>query len=125
MLVSHPLKGCGAAGKAYAENANRVARCVQQRSSRDLLFICTYVRICWRLPAPERGVGLEESHREAERSFSYVIDTCGGKHLDAFVKADVNKCGGSLIEHELAGSSLARVFGTVHLVTKFVASELG
>jgi hypothetical protein len=47
-----------------------------------------------------KGVGrLEASRREVGRSCGCVIDACG--------------------------SSIARVFGPVHLVAKFVASELG
>lgn len=64
-------------------------------------------------------------HRAAERSCGYVMDVCGNKDITAYTKADANALRDNLIERELAGSSITRVFGTVRSVINFAAAEIG
>lgn len=64
-------------------------------------------------------------HRAAQRSYGYVIDTCGDKELTAYPKADANSFRDALVERGLAGSSITRVFGSVRSVINFAVSEQG
>lgn len=64
-------------------------------------------------------------HRAAERSCGYVIDTCGDKDISAYKRTDANAFRDALIERQLSGSSITRIFGTVRSVINFAASEIG
>jgi len=64
-------------------------------------------------------------HRAAERSCGYVIDACGDKDISRYTRADANAFRDALIERQLSGSSITRVFGTVRSVINFAASEIG
>jgi len=80
------------------------------------------VRIYLRL----KGHGRPDTfHRAAERACGYVIDACGDKDLTDYVKADANAFRDVLLKRQMAGSSIARIFGTVRAVTNFTSSELG
>ncbi len=63
--------------------------------------------------------------RAAERSCGYVIDVCGDKDLLAYTKSDATRFRDALIERNLTGSSITRIFGTVRSVINFAASEAG
>ena len=64
-------------------------------------------------------------HRAAERSCSYVLDTCDDKQLTDYTKADADAFRDALIKRGMAGSSITRVFGTVRSVVNFAASKDG
>lgn len=80
------------------------------------------VAIYLRLKGRDRPVTFK---RAAERSCGYVIDICGDKDLLSYTKADATHFRDVLIERELAGSSITRIFGTVRSVINFAASEIG
>jgi integrase len=80
------------------------------------------VAIYLRLKGRDRPVTFK---RAAERSCGYVIDICGDKDLLSYTKADATRFRDVLIERELAGSSITRIFGTVRSVINFAASEIG
>lgn len=80
------------------------------------------VAIYLRLKGRDRPVTFK---RAAERSCGYVIDICGDKDLLSYAKADATRFRDVLIERELAGSSITRIFGTVRSVINFAASEIG
>jgi hypothetical protein len=80
--------------------------------------VLTYLRL--------KGQGRPETfHRAAHRSCRYVIDVCGDKPLTDCTKADANKFRDDLIKRGLAGSSITRIFGTVHAVFNFAVAEVG
>jgi len=80
------------------------------------------VRIYLRL----KGHGRPDTfQRAAERACGYVIDACGDKDLTDYTKTNANAFRDTLLERKMAGSSIARIFGTVRAVINFTSSELG
>lgn len=63
--------------------------------------------------------------RTTERACGYVIDICGDKNLLEFTKSDATRFRDALIEKQLAGSSISRIFGVVRSVINTAASETG
>ena len=59
------------------------------------------------------------------RSCGYLIDCCGMKNLDEYVRSDATKFRDYLFAKGLNGASVARVFGTVRAVINLALSEFG
>ncbi len=59
------------------------------------------------------------------RSCGYLIDCCGMKNLDEYVRSDATKFRDYLFSKGLNGASVARVFGTVRAVINLALSEFG
>jgi integrase len=74
---------------------------------------------------------LKGNHRPAtfeaavRRSCGYLIDCCGMKNLDEYVRSDATKFRDYLFAKGLNGASVARVFGTVRAVINLALSEFG
>ncbi len=72
---------------------------------------------------------LKGSHRSTtfeaavRRSCGYLIDCCGMKNLDEYVRSDATKFRDYLFAKGLNGASVARVFGTVRAVINLALSE--
>ena len=63
--------------------------------------------------------------RAAQRSCGYLIDVCGDKPIDTYLKSDANAFRDALVKRGMAGSSITRIFGTVRSVINFASSEEG
>ena len=73
-----------------------------------------------------KGKGRPETfHRAAERSCGYLIDVCGDKEITSYSRSDATRFRDSLVQRELAGSSMTRIIGNVRAVINLAASELG
>jgi len=73
-----------------------------------------------------KGSGKSKTfHQAAQRNCGYVIDTCGDKPIDCYTKSDANSFRDDLINRDMAGSSMTRIFGTVRSVFNFCTSEAG
>jgi len=59
------------------------------------------------------------------RSCGYLIDCCGLKDLDDYVRSDATKFRDYLFAKGLNGASVARIFGTVRAVINLALSEFG
>jgi len=59
------------------------------------------------------------------RSCGYLIDCCGMKNLDEYVRSDATKFRDYLFAKGLNGASVARIFGTVRAVINLALSEFG
>ena len=74
---------------------------------------------------------LKGNHRPAtfeaavRRSCVYLIDCCGMKNLDEYVRSDATKFRDYLFAKGLNGASVTRVFGTVRAVINLALSEFG
>ena len=74
---------------------------------------------------------LKGNHRPAtfeaavRRSCGYLIDCCGMKNLDEYVRSDATKFRDYLFAKGLNGASVTRVFGTVRAVINLALSEFG
>ena len=74
---------------------------------------------------------LKGNHRPAtfeaavRRSCGYLIDCCGMKNLDEYVRSDATQFRDYLFAKGLNGASVARIFGTVRAVINLALSEFG
>jgi integrase len=74
---------------------------------------------------------LKGNHRPAtfeaavRRSCGYLIDSCGMKNLDEYVRSDATQFRDYLFTKGLNGASVARIFGTVRAVINLAISEFG
>ena len=74
---------------------------------------------------------LKGNHRPAtfeaavRRSCGYLIDSCGMKNLDEYVRSDATQFRDYLFAKGLNGASVARIFGTVRAVINLAISEFG
>ena len=113
----HLLRLNGSAGRAAVPTQH-----LPSESESATVKLSEAVAIYLRLKGRDRPVTF---HRAAERSCGYVIDVCGDKDLQAYVRADATRFRDALIERGLTGSSIARILGTVRAVVNFAASEVG
>ena len=58
-------------------------------------------------------------------SCGYLIDCCGMKNLDEYVRSDATKFRDYLFAKDLTGASVARIFGTIRAVINLAISEFG
>ena len=80
------------------------------------------VAVYLRLKGNHRPTTFEAAVR---RSCGYLIDCCGMKNLDEYVRSDATKFRDYLFAKGLNGASVARVFGTVRAVINLAISEFG
>ena len=80
------------------------------------------VAVYLRLKGNSRPTTFEAAVR---RSCGYLIDCCGMKNLDEYVRSDATKFRDYLFAKGLNGASVARVFGTVRAVINLALSEFG
>ena len=80
------------------------------------------VAVYLRLKGNDRPPTFEAAVR---RSCGYLIDCCGLKDLDDYVRSDANKFRDYLFAKGLNGASVARIFGTVRAVINLALSEFG
>ena len=80
------------------------------------------VAVYLRLKGLDRPPTFEAAVR---RSCGYLIDCCGMKNLDEYVRSDATKFRDYLFAKGLNGASVARVFGTVRAVINLALSEFG
>ena len=57
------------------------------------------------------------------RSSGYLVDCCGMKELNNYVRSDATKFRYYLFDKGLNGASVARIFGTVRAVINLALSE--
>ena len=60
-----------------------------------------------------------------KRACGYLIDSCGMKNLDEYVRSDATQFRDYLFAKGLNGASVARIFGTVRAVINLALSEFG
>ena len=80
------------------------------------------VAVYLRLKGNHRPTTFEAAVR---RSCGYLIDCCGMKNLDEYVRSDATKFRDYLFAKGLNGASVARIFGTVRAVINLAISEFG
>jgi integrase len=80
------------------------------------------VAVYLRLKGHDRPPTFEAAVR---RSCGYLIDCCGMKNLDEYVRSDATKFRDYLFAKGLNGASVARIFGTVRAVINLALSEFG
>ena len=80
------------------------------------------VTVYMRLKGNDRPPTFEAAVR---RSCGYLIDCCGMKNLDEYVRSDATKFRDYLFAKGLNGASVARIFGTVRAVINLALSEFG
>jgi integrase len=80
------------------------------------------VAVYLRLKGNSRPTTFEAAVR---RSCGYLIDCCGMKNLDEYVRSDATKFRDYLFAKGLNGASVTRVFGTVRAVINLALSEFG
>ena len=80
------------------------------------------VAVYLRLKGNSRPTTFEAAVR---RSCGYLIDCCGMKNLDEYVRSDATKFRDYLFAKGLNGASVARIFGTVRAVINLALSEFG
>ena len=80
------------------------------------------VAVYLRLKGNHRPTTFEAAVR---RSCGYLIDCCGMKNLNEYVRSDATKFRDYLFAKGLNGASVARVFGTVRAVINLALSEFG
>ncbi|SEQ86528.1 Phage integrase family protein [Loktanella sp. DSM 29012] len=81
---------------------------------------------CVEIYLGQKGVGKGDTFkRAATRNCGYVIKYCGNLYIDQLTKAHANKLRDALVAKGMAGSSIARILGTVRSVLNFAASEEG
>ena len=80
------------------------------------------VAVYLRLKGNDRPPTFEAAVR---RSCGYLIDCCGMKNLDEYVRSDATKFRDYLFAKGLNGASVARIFGTVRAVINLALSEFG
>ena len=80
------------------------------------------VAVYLRLKGNHRPTTFEVAVR---RSCGYLIDCCGMKNLDEYVRSDATKFRDYLFAKGLNGASVARIFGTVRAVINLALSEFG
>ena len=80
------------------------------------------VAVYLRLKGNHRPTTFEAAVR---RSCGYLIDCCGMKNLDEYIRSDATKFRDYLFAKGLNGASVARVFGTVRAVINLALSEFG
>ena len=80
------------------------------------------VAVYLRLKGNHRPTTFEAAVR---RSCGYLIDCCGMKNLDEYVRSDATKFRDYLFAKGLNGASVTRVFGTVRAVINLALSEFG
>ena len=80
------------------------------------------VAVYLRLKGNHRPTTFEAAVR---RSCGYLIDCCGMKNLEEYVRSDATKFRDYLFAKGLNGASVARIFGTVRAVINLALSEFG
>jgi hypothetical protein len=80
------------------------------------------VAVYLRLKGLDRPPTFEAAVR---RSCGYLIDCCGMKNLDEYVRSDATQFRDYLFAKGLNGASVARIFGTVRAVINLALSEFG
>ena len=80
------------------------------------------VAVYTRLKGNDRPPTFEAAVR---RSCGYLIDCCGMKNLDEYVRSDATKFRDYLFAKDLNGASVARIFGTIRAVINLAISEFG
>ena len=80
------------------------------------------VAVYLRLKGNDRPPTFEAAVR---RSCGYLIDCCGLKDLDDYVRSEATKFRDYLFAKGLNGASVARIFGTVRAVINLALSEFG
>ena len=80
------------------------------------------VAVYLRLKGIHRPATFEAAVR---RSCGYLIDSCGMKNLDEYVRSDATQFRDYLFAKGLNGASVARIFGTVRAVINLAISEFG
>ena len=80
------------------------------------------VAVYLRLKGLDRPPTFEAAVR---RSCGYLIDCCGMKNLDEYVRSDATKFRDYLFAKGLNGASVARIFGIVRAVINLALSEFG
>ena len=80
------------------------------------------VAVYLRLKGNHRPTTFEAAVR---RSCGYLIDCCGMKNLDEYVRSDATQFRDYLFAKGLNGASVARIFGTVRAVINLALSEFG
>jgi len=80
------------------------------------------VTVYMRLKGNDRPPTFEAAVR---RSCGYLIDCCGMKNLDEYVRSDATQFRDYLFAKGLNGASVARIFGTVRAVINLALSEFG
>ena len=101
--------------------ANAVQDPIAEPSSENHSFKAA-VAIYLRLKGNGRPPTFEAAVR---RSCGYLIDCCGMKDLDDYVRSDATKFRDYLFAKGLNGASVARIFGTVRAVINLALSEFG
>jgi integrase len=80
------------------------------------------VAVYLRLKGNHRPTTFEAAVR---RSCGYLIDCCGMKNLQDYLRSDATQVRDYLFAKGLNGSSVARIFGTVRAVINLAISEFG
>ncbi|MBS1301798.1 DUF6538 domain-containing protein [Loktanella sp. SALINAS62] len=81
---------------------------------------------CLEIYLTQKGAGKGITFkRAATRNCGYLVKVCGNVPIDQLLKADANKVRDALIAKGMAGSSIARILGTIRSVLNFAASEEG
>ena len=80
------------------------------------------VAVYLRLKGLDRPPTFEAAFR---RSCGYLIDCCGMKNLQDYLRSDATQFRDYLFAKGLSGSSVARIFGTVRAVINLAISEFG
>ena len=80
------------------------------------------VAVYLRLKGNDRPPTFEAAVR---RSCGYLIDCCGMKYLNDYVRSDATKFRDYLFAKGLNGASVSRIFGTVRAVINLALSEFG
>ena len=106
-------------GKHLLIGAGQATACVQ---STDEHSFKAAVAVYLRLKGLDRPPTFEAAVR---RSCGYLIDCCGMKNLDDYVRSDATKFRDYLFAKGLNGASVARIFGTVRAVINLALSEFG
>ena len=90
--------------------------------SSDTHSLKAAVAIYLRLKGNSRPPTFEAAVR---RSCGYLVDCCGMKELNNYVRSDATKFRDYLFAKGLNGASVARIFGTVRAVINLALSEFG
>ena len=114
LISSEDLPGKRLLADAFQEPA--------AEASVDTHSLKAAVAVYLRLKGNHRPTTFEAAVR---RSCGYLIDCCGMKHLDEYVRSDATKFRDYLFAKGLNGASVARVFGTVRAVINLALSEFG
>ncbi|MCB5198231.1 hypothetical protein LGQ03_03155 [Loktanella sp. TSTF-M6] len=98
----------------------------RQSNGPDVKATALKVSDCVDIYLNQKGVGKGDTFkRAATRNCGYVIKYCGNVPIEQLSKAHANKVRDELVAKGMAGSSIARILGTIRSVLNFAASEEG